>query len=68
MVSNKQVKYIQHKEQVSVAVQCNLLGAEPLKLLKTKPSFDDLFTTKTEQEETDLDKSYCVSQEESATE
>ena len=49
-------------------MQCNLLVAELLKLMKSRPSLNDSFATETEQEETDLDASYCISQEESATE
>ena len=55
-------------EQNSVATQCNLLDAPPLELLKPGFSIDNSFATETESEETDLDASFCLSQEESATE
>ena len=57
-----------HIEQNSVATQCNLLDAPPLELLKPGFSLDDLFVTETEPEKTNLDASFCLSQEESATE
>ena len=57
---------VTHKEQHSIAIQCDLLGAPPLQLLKPGVSLDDLFTTaETEPEDVDLDTSFCCSQEES---
>ena len=54
---------------VSVATQCNLLNASPLKHLSNPSvSLDDSFVTETEPEETDLDTSLCYSQEECTTE
>ena len=55
-------------EQNSVATQCNLVDAPPLELLKPGFSLDDSFTTETKPEEPDLDASFRLSQEESATE
>lgn len=56
-----------HPEQKSVAVQCDLLAAPPLvKFPRACVSLDDSFTT--EIEETDLDSSFCLSQEDTATE
>ena len=54
---------------VSVATQCNLLNAPPLKHLSNPSvSLDDSFVTETEPEETDLNTSLCYSQEECTTE
>ena len=54
---------------VSVAKQCNLLNATPLKHLSDlSVSLDDSFVTVTESEETNLDTSLCNSQEHCTTE
>ena len=57
-----------HIDQNSVATQCNLLDALPLELLKPAFSLDDSFAAEPEPEEIDLVASFCLSQEESATE
>lgn len=62
------LRNITRKEQHSVEIQCNLLGAPPLELLKPGVSLDDSFATETEPEEVDLDTSFHCSQEESTTE
>ena len=63
-----QIADITHTEQNSVATQCNLLDAPPLKLQKLSVPLDDSFASKTEQEETDLDTSFCCSQQDSIAE
>ena len=60
------LRNITHKEQHSVEIQCNLLGAPPLEACGV--SLDDSFATETEPEEVDLDTSFHCSQEESTTE
>jgi len=53
----------------SVATQCNLLNAPPLeKFPQATASLDDSFATETEPEETDLDTSFCLKQEDYTTE
>ena len=46
------------KEQHSVAIQCDLLGAPLLELLRPGVSLDDSFATDTDLEEVDLDASF----------
>ena len=56
-------------DQSSVATQCNLLNAPPLKKLSDQSaSLDESFITETEPEENDLDTSIHLSQEECTTE
>ena len=55
--------------QCSVATQCNLLNAPPLKKLSDQSaSLDESFITEAEPEENDLDTSMHFSQEECTTE
>ena len=48
----------------SIGIQCNLLAAPPLKKIQYK---EEEFPH-SEEEETDLDTSFCVSQEDTTTE
>ena len=51
---------ILHSRNNTAVIQCDLLGALPLELLKPGVLLDDSFATETEPEEVDLDTSFVA--------